>query len=217
VRDERLRDLVTGVANRLAAVNSAELVKLIDSTDVAVSNEAMRRAAALGAQAAVGPIAKVMTDADPKRRQLAAQSLSEIGSTGALAAMEKALSDTDRDVRILAMRAIASSGAKSALGRLEGIVKGKEIRDADITEKTAAFESYGTLCGDRGVENLDPILNGKAGFLGKREDTAMRAAAAVALGRIRSSKAMDSLQRAAADKEPVVRNAVARALKGLLS
>jgi HEAT repeat protein len=217
VKDERLRDLVVGVANRLASVNSAELVKLIDSSDPVVSNEAMKRAAGLGAQAAVGPIARIMSDPDPKRRQLAAQSLSEIGSTGALAAMEKALTDTDREVRILAMRALAAGGAKSALSRLETIVRSKEIRDADITEKTAAFESYGALCGDRGVENLDAILNGKAGFLGKREDTSIRAAAAVALSRIRSSRAMEALQKASADKEPVVRNAVSRAIKVLSS
>jgi len=217
VKDERLRDLIIGVANRLASVNTAELVKLIDSSDTVVSNEAMKRAAGLGAQAAVGPIAKVMTDPDAKRRQLAAQSLSEIGSTGALAAMEKALTDTDRDVRIIAMRSIAAGGAKSALGRLETIVKSKEIRDADITEKTAAFESYGALCGERGIENLDAILNGKAGFLGKREDTSMRAAAAVALSRIRSGRAMDALQKASSDKEPVVRNAVSRAIKVLSS
>ena len=42
----------------------------------------------------------------------------------------------------------------------------------------------------------------------------IRAAAAVGLGRIGSAAAREALQRSAADKEPVVRNAVAKALRG---
>ena len=36
------------------------------------------------------------------------------------------------------------------LPRLEAIVKGKAVRDADLTEKMAFFEAYGALCGDGG-------------------------------------------------------------------
>jgi HEAT repeat protein len=128
-------------------------------------------------------------------------------------ALERALGDGDRDVRIAAMRALAAGGHRPAVGKLAAIIGGREIRDADISEKTAVFESYGALCGDAGVTTLDTILNGK-GFLGKRDDPAMRAAAAMGLGRIGSAKARESLQKSAADKEPVVRNAVTRALRG---
>ena len=40
-------------------------------------------------------------------------------------------------------------------------MKGKAVRDADLTEKMAFFEAYGALCGDAGVPHLDAILNGK--------------------------------------------------------
>ncbi|HET9425051.1 MAG TPA: HEAT repeat domain-containing protein [Gemmatimonadaceae bacterium] len=213
VRDDRLGALVTEVAGRLAASNTAELVKLVDSPDIVVSNEAMRRAGALKAQAAVGAIGRILTDADPRRRQIAAQALAEIGSAGAMQSLERALGDTDRDVRVMAMRAMAAGNHRPATARLEAFVRGREIRDADITEKTAAFETYGSLCGDSGVPHLDAILNGK-GFLGKRDDSSMRAAAAMGLGRVNSAKAREALQKSAADKEPVVRNAVAKALRG---
>ena len=214
VKNEQLRLLVADVAGRLAAANTAELVKLIESPDLAVSNEAIKRAGEMEAQAAVAPLGKIMTDPDVKRRSLATQALATIGSSGATQLLEKAASDSDRDIRINAMRALALRNHRAAAPRLQSIIKGKEIQSADITEKTAAFESYGALSGDNGVSELDGILNAKAGFLGKQLDSGIRAAAAMGLGRIGTGKARESLNRAAADKDPVVRNAVAKALRG---
>ena len=52
------------------------------------------------------------------------------------------------------------------------------------------------------------------GFLGRKEDSEVRACAAIALGRIGSDKAIDALRKAAAEKDFIVRNAVTRALRG---
>jgi hypothetical protein len=214
VRDDRLRTLVIEVAGRLAASNTAELVKLIDSPDAAVSSEAIRRAGGLQAQAAVASLSRILADQDVQRRYLATQALAEIGSAGAMQSLERALADADRDIRITAMRALALHNHRAAVPKLEAMIKGSQIREADITEKTAVFEGYGALCGDAGVPTLDGILNAKGGFLTKRDDPAMRAAAAMGLGRIGTAKAREALNRAAADKEPVVRNAVSKALRG---
>ena len=43
----------------------------------------------------------------------------------------------------------------------------------------AYFEAYGLLCGDAGVVLLDGILNAK-GFMGKKDDSEIRACAAMA-------------------------------------
>jgi HEAT repeat protein len=51
------------------------------------------------------------------------------------------------------------------------------------------------------------------GLLGKKEDPETRACAAMALGRIRTPDARAVLERASQDKEPLVRNAVSRALR----
>jgi HEAT repeat protein len=77
----------------------------------------------------------------------------------------------------------------------------------------AFFELYGSLCGDAGVEYLDNLLNGK-GFLGRREDAELRACAAMALGRVGTPAASGALRKAAQEKDVVVRNAVAKALRG---
>jgi hypothetical protein len=77
----------------------------------------------------------------------------------------------------------------------------------------AVYEAYGSICGESGVAWLDGILNGKS-MLGRREDPEIRACAAVALGRIKSATAQASLQKAAGEKDVVVRNAVSRALRG---
>jgi HEAT repeat protein len=212
-QNDRLRPLLETAAGRLAAANTSELVRLIQSADQSVSSEAIRRAGALKAQAAVLALGKVLAEPDVQRRLMAVQAITEIGSAGALQALERAIEDSDRDVRITAVRALTAKQYRPVLGRLEGVVKGKAVRDADLTEKMAFFEGYGSLCGDGGVPHLDTILNGK-GFLGRREEPEMRACAAIALGRINSAKAIECLRKASMEKDIVVRNAVNKALRG---
>jgi hypothetical protein len=212
-QNDKLRPLLEESAGRLAAANTSELVRLIQAPEPDVSSEAIRRAGALKAQAAVLALAKVLSETDVKRRQLAVNALTDIASPGALQSLERGIEDSDRDVRVTTVRALASRVHRPVLPRLENVIKGKWIRDADLTEKMAFFESYGLLCGDGGVPQLDSLLNGK-GFLGRREDGEIRACAAIALGRVGSTAAIDALRKAAAEKDLIVRNAVTRALRG---
>ncbi len=211
-RNERLRPLLELAAERLASANTAQLVKLIDSPDPEVALEAIRRSGGLKAQGAVPQLAKVLAGGDDERRQLAVGALTAIGSPGALQALERALEDESRDVRVGAARAYASQPHKPAAARLEAAVKGR-IRDADLTERMAFFEAYGAVTGEAGIVLCDNILNGR-GFLGRREDDELRACAAMALGRIGTPKALESLRKAAGEKDVIVRNAVTRAVRG---
>jgi HEAT repeat protein len=127
--------------------------------------------------------------------------------------LERALIDEDRDVRIVAVRALGNRNSKAALPRIEAAIRGKDLRESNLTEKMAFFEAYGLLCGDAGIALLDPLLNAK-GFMGKKDDAEMRACAAMALGKVNSPKAMESLNRAAGEKDVIVRNAVSRAIRG---
>jgi HEAT repeat protein len=77
----------------------------------------------------------------------------------------------------------------------------------------AVFEAYGTLCGNSGVAGLDLVLNGKSLF-GRKEDSELRACAAMALGRIGTPAATEALRKSANEKDVVVRTAVSRALRG---
>jgi len=213
LQNAQLRPMLEQAATRLASQNTAELVKLILSPTHHVALEAVRRAGALQTPVAVAPIAKVLADGARDLRLASVQSLNEIGSPAALQALERAVEDTERDVRVAALRALQTRAYRPVLPRLEAIVKGKSVRETDLTEKMALFEAYGSLCGEGGVPFLDGTLNRKSMF-GRREDAEVRACAAVALGRIGTANAQAALQKAAGEKDVVVRNAVSRALRG---
>jgi HEAT repeat protein len=213
LQNVRLRPLLEQAAARLAAQNTSELVRLIGSPMRAVALEAIKRAGALRSPAAVLPLGKVLNEGDAELRATAVMALNEIGSPSALQSLERAVEDSDRDVRVAAVRALQSKAYRPVLARLDAIVKGKTIRDADLSEKMAVFEAYGSLCGEGGVAALDTTLNGKSLF-GRRDDPELRACAAVALGRIGTASAQEALRKAANEKDVVVRNAVARALRG---
>ena len=209
----QLKVLLEVAAGRLAASNSAELIRLIGADDEAVVLEAIRRAAALKSPAAVPALGKMLTVGEPEMRLAAVTALTEIGSPGAMQMLERALVDEDREVRIVAVRALGARNARAALPRIEAAIKGKDLRESNLTEKMAFFEAYGLLCGDAGVALLDGLLNSK-GFMGKKDDSEIRACAAMALGKINTAKSADSLNRATGEKDVIVRNAVSRAIRG---
>lgn len=213
MQSPRLRLQLEGAAARLAAANSEELLRLIGSSEHEVSLEAVRRAGAMRAAQAVPALARLLTQEEQALRLAAVQALAEIGTPGALQQLERVIDDPVREVRVAVMRAVATRTYRPALTKLEIALKGKRLGEADLTEKMVIFEAYGALCGDQGVALLDGILNGRSLF-GKREDPELRACAAMALGKVSSSAAMDALRRASNDKEILVRNAVNRTLRG---
>lgn len=211
----RLLPLLEAAAERLASANTTELVRLIMAQEREVALEAIKRAGALKTPAAVQSLSRVLDGPDVELRQMAVHALTEIASPSALQALERGVEDTDREVRISTVRALTARGYKLVLPRIEAVVKGRTIREADLTEKMAFFEAFGTLSGNGGVEYLDTILNGKT-FLGRREDSELRACAAIALGRISTPQAAEVLRKSSSEKDVVVRNAVNRALRGAL-
>ncbi len=213
LRNAVVRTMVESAAERLAAAHSGELVTLIQSAHPVVSAEAVRRSAAMKLTAAVPALSRVLGDGPPAARSSAVAALTAIDTAGAMQALERAVDDTDREVRLAAVKALLARKHRGAFARLEQKVKDREIRSLDLTERMAFFEAYGALCGEGGVAFLDGLLNGK-GMFGKREDSEMRACAAIALGRVGSKKATESLHKSADERDVVVRNAVQRALRG---
>ncbi|HEY3133112.1 MAG TPA: HEAT repeat domain-containing protein [Gemmatimonadaceae bacterium] len=212
-QNPQLKMLLEVAAGRLAASNSAELIRLIGSDDEAVVLEAIRRAAALKSPAAVPALGKMLTVGEPDMRVAAVTALNDIGSPGAMQMLERALIDEDREVRVIAVRSLGARNARAALPRIEAAIKGKDLRESNLTEKMAFFEAYGLLSGDAGVLLLDGLLNSK-GFMGKKDDSEYRACAAMALGKINTAKASEALNKATGEKDVIVRNAVSKAIRG---
>jgi hypothetical protein len=203
-----LRKAVQGIANR----NRAAAVKLLEETDPIVAAGAVRLAGEMQLTEAGPSLARLLTHADSRVRVAAIEAAVTLKASTAAGALEKALVDPEREVRIAAARALGALRYRPAANALAQIVKGKDIRSADITEKVAMFQAYGMVAEAQGLALLDGLLNGK-GFLGKREPTEIRAAAALALGHIPGAESRESLAKASHDEDPVVRSNVNRALR----
>ncbi|HEU4584305.1 MAG TPA: HEAT repeat domain-containing protein, partial [Gemmatimonadaceae bacterium] len=208
-----VRAALEGAAKRLAAANTGELIALIGSVEPGTALEAIRRAGELRTPAAVAPLARVLAGRVPELRRVAAQALAQIGSPGAMRVLEGVLDDADRDIRITAVRAVGVHDYRAALPKVEAVVTGKAVRDADLTEKMACFETFGLLARDEGVEQLAGLLSGRSLVLRRRIDPEVRACAAMALGRIGTPKALAVLRGAIEDKDVRVRSAINRALR----
>jgi hypothetical protein len=212
-RNAELRALLESAASKLASGNTAELVRLISSDDEMVAFEAIRRAGAMKTSAAVASLANTIGHGSPELRLASVAALSEIASPGALQALERALDDEDRDIRVATVRVLGLRNHRAALRSIEAHLRSKALREGALAEKMAFFETYGVLCGDEGVPMLSEILNNRR-LLGGREDGELRACAAMALGKVGTDTALGALQKALADRDVIVRNAVSRAVRG---
>ena len=152
IDNEQLRAAARVGGRSPGGANTAELVRLIHSPDPEVSLEAIRRAGSLKAQAAVLALAQgAQRAATPRAAARRARRSPRSDRRARCRRSSARIEDADRDVRIAAARAYAARAHRPALARLEAVVKGEGIRDADLTEKMAFFEAYGALCGDAGV------------------------------------------------------------------
>jgi hypothetical protein len=205
----RLADAIDGLAGRYPNEVSA----MLGSDEPTLVAGAARVAGRLGLAHAVPALHAALNRSEREVRLAAVQSLVAIRLTPALHALSTALQDDDREVRIAAAKALGAVRFASARAAFEKVIDGRRIRDADLTEKMAFFEAYGGLGGQAAVDKLTEILNAK-GFLGRRNPTELRACAALGLGSSGTAPAREALERAQYDEDPIVRNAVVRALKG---
>jgi hypothetical protein len=208
-----VRQLVQTSAERLAQANAPEVLRALSSDDPAAQIEMVRLAGRLKLQGAVDGMSPLFEVSDHALKLALVEALTTIGTPGAVRLLERGVDDGDRDVRIAVVKFLAQRGHRNAFPRVEAAVTGGKLKDVDLTEKMAFFEAYGALAGAAGIPFLEKMLVGRGGLLARKEDPETRACAAMALGRIRSADARAVLNKAALDKEPLVRNAVSRALR----
>ena len=214
VSNQRLKVVLEEALQRLGVAHVPDLVGAIAGADAAVVLEAVKLAGRLKLQQAVPAMTQALEHEETAIRLAAVQALSDLATPAALQGLERSLDDSDRDVRLSAVRVLMQHKHRGALAKVVAAVQGKSVRAADLTEKMAFFEAYGSLIGEQGVATLDAMLN-SGGFLKRKEEPETRACAALALGRIGTPSARDALERATGSKEALVRNAVTRALRGL--
>jgi HEAT repeat protein len=195
----------------LGSAHQSVLVELLGDGNRDVVRGAARLIGQLGIRNAAGPLSALLGRPDPDVRRAAVDALAQIRTAVAMDALQRALTDSDRDVRVAAARALGSMRYQPARDRLAELLDSKLVRDADLTEKIAFFEAFGSVATPDSVEMLDRLLNGKRLFV--KQSPEIRACAAMALGRVGTPAAREALQRAASETNPMVRNAVTKALR----
>lgn len=207
-----VRDRLREASEELGRAHTAELMALLSSADEAVLRGAVRLVGRLGLAAVTGPLSELLARPDARLRRTVVDALVQIRNAQALEGVQRALADADREVRIAAARGIRQLRYVPARERLEKVIVSRAVRDADLTEQIAFFEAYGAIANEAGVGLLDRLLNGRR--LLAREGPEIRACAAMALGLVATPAAQAALERARAESNPIIRNAVFKALRG---
>jgi hypothetical protein len=207
--DPVLRERLGAAIQNLAAAHPSELVALLAAKDPFIAAGAARIAGRLGRGEAAPAVVGLLGHSSERVRLAAAEALARIANSVALDGLRRALADSDREVRIAAARGLAAVRYAPSRGWLEQYIQSRDLRDADLTEKIAFFEAYGAVANSASVDVLDRMLNGRKLF--GRESPEIRACAAMALGRIGTPAALESLNRASDESNPIIRNAITKA------
>ncbi len=208
----QLQALLEAAADRIAANNTAEVLRLLRQPKSGALPALVRVCGRLSIQPAVPGLTEVLEHEDSGLRLSAVESLAAIASPGALTALERSLDDPDRAVRVAAVTAVMARGFKGAQKRLELAVQGKGPVELERAEKRQFFEAYAIVAGAPALPVFAEILEPR-GLFRKKGNPETRTCAAYAVGRIRTDEARAILQRVSNDKELSVRNAAARALR----
>lgn len=212
INTPEVRSILTTAAERLAGVNTGELLRLLRSKDSPALEGLVQLCGRLKLAAAVPGLTDVLRHEEALFRRLAVEALGQIGSPGALAALDPSLDDPDRTVRLAAVGIVGARGYKGALRRLEAVVAGKEPFPMERSERLQFFEAYADVAGTAALKPLTEILLPR-GLFNRKANPDIRTCAAYAIGRIRTPEAREILQQAEKDKELTVRNAASRILR----
>lgn len=203
-----LREGVHGIARR----HPEALRALLEDRDGVLVAEGVLLIGRLGITKAIPAVGTLLKHRDPRVRLACLEVMVRLKASTLYSHIESALEDPERSVRIAGARAASMLRYQPAAAWIGDVVEGRDIRQADLSEKMAFFEAFGLL-GGAGTENvLDRFLNGR-GFLGRKEHEELRACAAMALGHIRTERARNILLSARDEQSPMVRNAVRKALR----
>ncbi|HSL70554.1 MAG TPA: HEAT repeat domain-containing protein [Longimicrobiales bacterium] len=209
---EALQARLRIAVEHLARAHPDTLIELVASDDEIIAIGATRLAGQAALPSAGPAVASLLRRTSAPIRRAAVEALVQIKSGAALEALQVALDDPDRDVRVTSARGLAALKYQPARARLEAVLARGELRSADLTEKIAFFEALGAVGNADSVALLDKLLNGK-NLLRQKQPPEIRACAAMALGRLGSPASRAALERATTETNPLVRSAVAKALR----
>src|SRR5438132_1521812 len=135
-------------------ISSCAALSALASEDSAAQLEMVRLTGRLKPPGAPDGMEPLLASGDRTLKLAVVDALQAISSPSAMRLLEKAIDDSDRDVRIAAVRFLAARGYRNAATRVEGAVTGGKLKNADLTEKMAFFEAFGSLVGGKAIAVL---------------------------------------------------------------
>ena len=207
-----LRQVLEEVADRLAEAHPTEVLRILRSPESEALAAVVALCGRLQLDQTVPGLGETVATRTRPSGWPSVQALGPARHAGGAGVHREGAGGRGPGIRLAAVRAVGGRGYKGAQRRIEGLVLGKAVGEMDLTEKMAFFEAYGAIAGAAAIKPLTGLLAPR-GLLRMKEASETRACAAIALGKIRTPEAREVLQRAAEDKDLVVRNAVSRALR----
>lgn len=210
LHDDRMRSLIAKSVDPLARTHPNAVVNALASDDTAVVLGALGIVIRLELQTVGDHLGRLIRHSDPEVRAELVRAMLVVATPTSMKALVEMVDDVERDIRIAAAQALTERRHTPAAERIEQIVANK-LRGAPLKEKQAFFEAYGVLAGEKAIDRLVGIIVGK-GMFRRKDDADTKACAAMALGKI-GPKARDALEGMGRIKDPVVRNAVDKAIR----
>lgn len=214
LKNDEARAILSDAAERMARKHPAALVQALGASERLVVLETLRLVELLKPEGVARELGKLTTHPDAGVRTAVVETLTALESARTFELLTGMIDDPDYDVRMAALRALTTRRFQGALSKIQERIEGKPFQEADLDEQRLCFEVFGFIAGEEGVSYLEPLLLGKGRIWKRLAASDTRACAALALGTTGTHAARLVLQKARKDRDPVVRNAVAKALRG---
>jgi len=209
-----IRRVLGEAVDPLARTHPEALAQTLESPDSDAVTEALGVVSRLQLVAVAQQLGRVATHEDAAVRRTLAQTLVTLGTPTCMQHLLRLVDDGDRDVRIAAARGLTERLHHPAAPKIESIVL-ERLKNADLSEKRVFFAAYGVLAREEGIEKLASILAAK-GLFRRKDDPETRACAAEALGMVGTPKAREALTAIGKEKDPLVRNAIEKAIREIV-
>jgi HEAT repeat protein len=204
----RLRDILIGFGP--AAKEYAN--KLRASPSPAVRRAAVDLLRALGGDAALPDLRRMLDDQDEQVQREALRGIVQIGTNEAYQALEQALQSGEKHTRTAIMQALGALRDQRAAPLFVHILTHSDFRGPFEPVYTSAIESLGRIADDdKSVAALETVLH-RGEFWAPGRTTRLRTAAARALHHIGTEAAQRTLSEAAANGSRGVKRAARAAM-----
>lgn len=203
------------IVNRMAQENPGIVTECLKASQPEVLKTMLRLLSGEAARESIGAVSALLRHPEPTVRAEAAATLGSTGMPKSGNFLMPVLDDPDRQVRKAALKHLVELSGERAFNAVLAKIEDKEFSNQPFHEKRELLAAACQADPDRGVPILRRLLEKKSLF-NREKNTETQQCAAMALGELASTEAIDVLQKLSNSKNKVVRDACSLALKKAL-